>query len=247
MEQWQDRTAMLIGEGGVVKLQNSFVAIAGLGGVGSWAAEALARSGIGHILIIDQDLIAISNINRQIIALPHTVGLRKIDVMAERLQQINPYIKIETLHLTISAETINQIIDRKPDYILDAIDTITAKTALISKAYEQGIPIISAMSAGNRIDPQNYIVADISKTTFCPLAREVRSQLRQRGILTGVKVVFEPRKPEKPAAWKDVQPDANRTRKQQFTPASMVFAPAVCGLTMAAEVVKDLINKYEEH
>lgn len=245
MRDWQSRTEMLIGEHGISKLQKSHILIAGLGGVGSWAVESLARSGVGELTLVDKDVVDISNINRQLPALIDTVGQVKVEAMSQRVKRINPDIKINLMQLDITPLNVTQIIESEPNYIIDAIDTISAKVALITLAKKYNIPIISAMGAGNRLNPAGFQVADINTTHTCPLARAVRQQLRKNGVISGVKVVFNPQNMVRPVRWDMCTVDESQPRKMQYPPASMVFAPAVCGLTLAAEVVQDLIKELE--
>ena len=233
---------MLIGENNVDKLNKATVIIAGLGGVGSWAAISLARSGVQNFVLIDKDIIDSSNINRQAIAFSDNIGTAKVDEMDKRLKRINPFISTKLLKLNIDKENAYDIANLEADYLIDAIDTITAKASLIKYAHRNGLPIISAMGAGNRLDASNYQVCDISKTYNCPLARALRKILRKAGIDEGVKVVFDPSDVKKPDSWPKYR-DSNIPRKEAFPPASMIFAPAISGLLMAQEVVNDIIKK----
>ncbi|MBE5751070.1 MAG: tRNA threonylcarbamoyladenosine dehydratase [Clostridiales bacterium] len=227
MNETLTRTAALIGEKSVEKLKNARVIVFGLGGVGGYTAEALARSGVGSMDIVDNDVFALSNINRQIGALHSTIGRRKTEVMAERLRDINPELKITAHELFVLPENVEQFDFSAYDYVVDAIDTVKSKIAIIERAKMSGVPVLSAMGAGNKLDPTKFKAVDISKTSVCPLARAVRQELKKRGI-NDVKVVYSE---ETPA-------------KTDFSvPASIVYATAVMGLLIAKEVIDDLICK----
>lgn len=217
------RAETLIGEDKINKLNNSKVAIFGVGGVGGYVAEALARSGVGTFLLVDSDTVDITNINRQIIALSSTIGKSKVEIMKERILDINPSSNVEIRKCFYLPENADEFDFSQYDYIVDAVDTVTAKINIITKAKECSVPVISAMGAGNKLDPTAFKVADISKTKVCPLAKVMRYELKKRGI-KGVKVVYSE---ELPVLKKQV-------------PASIAFVPSVAGLIMAAEIVKDL-------
>lgn len=219
------RTKNLIGAEAVEGLSNASVAIFGIGGVGGFVTEALARSGIGHFLLVDSDTVDITNINRQIVALDSTVGKSKVQVMRSRILDINPEADVEIRECFYLPENADEFDFSKYDYIVDAVDTVTAKINIISKAKECGVPIISAMGAGNKLDPTAFKVADISKTKVCPLAKVMRYELKKRGI-KDVKVVYS---------------EENPVLKLQI-PASISFVPSVAGLIMAGEVIKDLTS-----
>lgn len=223
------RTAALIGEDAVKILQNSRVMLFGLGGVGSFVAEALVRSGIGEIDIYDNDTVDITNINRQLIALENTIGRLKTEVTAERLKQINPNVKVFEHPVFVTPEIIENTDFSKFDYVIDAIDNVTAKIAICKKARECNIPVISAMGAGNKLDPTLFEIAPIEKTGVCPLARVMRLELRKRNI-TGVKAAFS----KEPAI---------KNNKSEKSPASIAFVPSVMGLIIAGEVIKDIIKE----
>ena len=227
------RTALLLGEAGVEKLKKARVAVFGVGGVGGYVVEALARSGVGKLDLIDKDVVSISNINRQIIALHSTLGQYKTDVAAARAKDINPEIKVRCHHLFYLPETADSFDFSKFDYVVDAIDTVSGKVALIENAKRVGVPVISSMGAGNKLDPTAFEVADIAKTTVCPLARVMRRELKKRGI-DGVKVVYSKEEPL-PVGLKD-----GETGKS--IPGSVAFVPSVVGLIIAGEVIKDLIK-----
>lgn len=234
MEQELIRTQMLIGESGLEKLRHARVAVFGIGGVGGYAAEALVRAGIGALDLIDNDVVSISNINRQIIALHSTVGRSKVEVAAERFRDINPNIKLNLNKCFYLNENREEFNFKQYDYVIDAIDTVAGKISLIDETTKAGVPIISAMGAGNKLDPTAFKVADISKTSVCPLARVMRQELRKRGI-NHVKVVYSTEPAINPAACSE------KTTKRQ-TPGSISFVPSVMGLFIAAEVVKDLLS-----
>ena len=235
MKEEFEREAMLLGEDAIQKLNNSYVALYGLGGVGSYTAEALARSGVGKILLIDSDVVSKSNINRQLCALQSTVGRYKVDVVAERLLDINPDLIIEKYYGFVLPENISDFAFDKFDYVIDAIDTVSAKLAIIQKADENNVPVISCMGTGNKLDPTALTVTDISKTTMCPLARVMRRELKKRGI-NHLKVVFSTEEPKAQKYY--VQTESNK-----IPPASVAFVPSVAGLIAASEAIKDLISK----
>lgn len=228
------RTELLIGEDSIQKLQNSRVAIFGIGGVGGYTVEALARSGVGTLDLIDNDSVCITNLNRQIIATHKTLGQNKVDVAKERALDINPNIKINTYNTFYNNESQHLFEFSKYDYIVDAIDTVEGKLSLIENAKKYNIPIICAMGAGNKMDPTKFEVTDISKTTVCPLARVIRNELKKRHIKK-VKVVFSTEPPIKP----------QKTEEESYKktiPGSNAFVPPVVGLIIAGEVIKDLIG-----
>jgi tRNA A37 threonylcarbamoyladenosine dehydratase len=225
---------MLIGDGAVEKLKSAHVAVFGVGGVGGYAVEALARAGIGAIELIDSDRVSISNINRQIIATHDTVGEYKCDVMKSRILSINPDCDV-TVHNIFFDESVKESFDfSKYDYVVDAIDSLGAKIELIASAKEKKIPIISAMGAGNKLDPTRFEVSDVSKTEVCPLARAVRTSLKKSGIYN-LKVVYSKENPVVPPIVSD-----GETRR---VPASISFVPSSMGLIIAGEVIKDLIKE----
>lgn len=219
------RCEMLIGADALEKLKNSSVAVFGVGGVGGYVVEALTRSGVGRIAIIDKDVVDESNINRQIVALTSTIGKSKTDVMKDRMLDINPDVKVEAFREFYLPENADFIDLASFDYVVDAIDNVTAKIELIKRCKEAGVPIISAMGAGNKLDPTRIEIADISKTSVCPLAKVIRRKLADLGI-SGVTVAYTKEAP------------ANALGGR--TPASMMPVPAVMGLTMASKVLRDL-------
>lgn len=232
------RTEMLIGEAGLKKLQESTVAIFGIGGVGSYTVEALARSGVGHLVLIDHDDVCISNINRQIHATSKTVGGSKVELMKARLLEINPACKVTIYQEKYLPETAALLLKPDYDYVVDAIDMVTAKIDLIVRSKEMGLPIISAMGAANKLDPTKLQVADIYKTSMCPLAKVMRHELKKRRVKK-LKVVYSTEQPVVPNQAL-VHGGAGSNRRQ--TPGSMIFVTGAAGLILAAEVVKDLIN-----
>lgn len=236
MENQYSRTEMLLGEEGVERLKKSRVAIFGVGGVGGYAAEAIARAGVGEIDLIDSDAVSVSNINRQIIATHDTVGKYKTEAMRDRILSINPEAKI-TCHNLFFDENTRDVFDFSSyDYVIDAIDSLSAKVELIVSATGAGTKIISAMGAGNKLDPTMFRVSDISKTTVCPLARAVRIALRKRGI-NHLKVVYSTELPVVP-------PEVSDGVKKRV-PGSISFVPSVMGLILAGEVIKDISGKNE--
>ena len=224
------RTALLLGDAGMARLARARVAVFGVGGVGGHVAEALARSGVGALELIDDDVVSPSNLNRQIVALHSTLGLPKVDVAAARIRDINPDCLITPRRVFFTPETAPQFDFSSYDYVVDAIDTVIGKVQLIVAAKAAGVPIICAMGAGNKLDPTRFEVADIHDTTVCPLARVMRRECRRRGI-EGVKVVYSR---EEPVAVPG--PEFG----QKPTPGSTAFVPAVAGLILAGEVVKDI-------
>ena len=225
------RTAFLLGEDSLARLAQARVALFGVGGVGGYAAEALARGGVGRIDLIDKDTISESNINRQIIALSSTVGRSKVSVMAERIKEINPSADVRTYETFYLPETAHQFNFSEYDYIIDAVDTVTAKLSLIQQAILAGTPIISSMGTGNKLNPAAFEVADISKTAVCPLARVMRRELKKRGI-SSLKVVYSKEEP--------LTPSETIEEFGKHLPGSISFVPAAAGLILAGEVICDL-------
>lgn len=226
-----ERSELLLGTEGIEKLKNSKVAIFGVGGVGGYVVEALARSGIGKLDLIDSDIVTLSNLNRQIIALHSTIGQPKVNVAKERCLDINPNIKINTHQIFYLPENAEQFDLSNYDYIVDAIDTISAKISLVENANKCNIPIISAMGAGNKFEAQAFKVADISKTSVCPLAKIMRKELRLRGI-NHLKVVYSEEIPQK----------IDNIKGENLV-GSLSYVPSVVGLLIAGEVINDLIYK----
>ena len=225
------RTEMLLGKEKVDMLRGKSVIVFGIGGVGGYTCEALARSGIGKIALVDNDLVSLSNINRQIIALHSTVGRYKVDVMKERINDINPYIEVVALRDFLTEENIESFNIEGYDYVVDAIDTVKSKIALAALCDKIDKPLVSSMGAGNKTDPCAFKVSDIYKTSVCPLARSMRTQLKKLGVKR-LKVVYSEEKP--------ISREISEGEKR--APASCSFVPSVVGLIVAAEVIKDLIN-----
>lgn len=236
MAQQFSRTEMLIGKHGIETLKKSWVAVFGIGGVGSYTAEALARAGVGKLTLIDYDKICETNINRQLHALHSTVGQVKVEVMAKRLLDINPKLEIEIYPEFLGENNSNILMKADYDYIVDAIDTVTAKLLLVEKANQMGIRVVASMGAGNKLTANSFEVVDISETKNCPLAKVMRRELRKRNIHEGLKVVYSPEPPITPLV--EEHNNANSRRK---TPASISFVPAVAGLLLAGEVINDLL------
>lgn len=228
------RCEMTVGAEAMERLASARVAVFGVGGVGGYVVEALVRSGVGNLDIFDKDVVSPSNINRQIIALCDTVGLPKVQVMAERAKKINPYVNITPHRIFYLPENSGSIDLSVYDYVADAVDTVSAKLELISKAKEAGVRIISAMGAGNKLDPTAFRVADINKTSVCPLARVMRRELKKRGI-KDVKVVYSTEEAITP-----LNPIVDEESKKAV-PGSFAFVPSVMGLIMGGEIVKDII------
>jgi tRNA A37 threonylcarbamoyladenosine dehydratase len=230
------RTRILLGAPALEKLAHSRVAVFGVGGVGGYTVEALARSGIGSLDLIDNDTVSLTNINRQIIALQSTVGRLKTEVAAERARDINPDIKVCTHEIFYSPDTSGSINLSQFDYIVDAIDSVSGKIELAVQAKAAGVPIISSMGAGNKLDPTAFEVSDIFKTSVCPLARVMRYELKKRGIKR-LKVVYSKETPLTPIADEEVLTECKGRRS---VPGSTAFVPSVVGLIIASEVIKDL-------
>ncbi|MBQ3137134.1 MAG: tRNA threonylcarbamoyladenosine dehydratase [Clostridia bacterium] len=227
------RTEMLIGKDALSRLKDCRVAVFGIGGVGGYVAEALARSGVGNLDLFDNDTVSLSNINRQLFALHSTVGKLKTAVAHERLTDINPEIKIREHNIFVLPSNIDDIDFSVYDYVIDAIDTVAGKIAIIEKAKNEKIPVISSMGTGNKTDPTKFEITDIFKTSVCPLARVMRYEMKKRGIKK-LKVLFSPEEPHKPS------PSADNERP---VPASIAFVPSVAGLIIAGEVIKSLTEK----
>lgn len=227
MENWQDRTTALIGNESVNRLNSSKVFVFGIGGVGGHVVEALCRAGVGEFVLVDKDEVSITNINRQIIATSDTVGKYKTEVMQERIKSINPEAKVTCINEFYLPENADTIDFSDADYVIDAVDTVTAKIEIIRRAKLADVPVISSMGTGNKLDVSKFKVADISKTSVCPLAKVMRKELKERGIF-GVKVLYSTEEP--------LKTDLGRT------PASISYVPACGGLMIAGEVIKDLIG-----
>ena len=229
------RTEMLLGSDAIQKLQNARVAVFGLGGVGGYVVEALARSGVGSLDLIDSDRVSVSNLNRQILATHSTVGMLKVDAARNRVLDINPECQVKTWPVFYTPDTADTFDFTQYDYIVDAIDTVTGKLALVERAKAAGTPIICCMGTGNKLDASAFQVADISKTTMCPLARVMRRELAKRGI-RHLKVVYSQEEALTPTGWEE---EAAALGKRQI-PGSVAFVPGAAGLLLAGEVIRDL-------
>ena len=238
MKEEQLRTAMLLGEEAMQRLQKARVALFGIGGVGGYALEALARAGIGQLDLIDSDTVSRSNINRQLLATQSTVGMPKVEAGRRRVLDINPDCVVRTWEVFYTPETAGQFDFTRYDYIVDAIDTVTGKLQLVQAAMEAGTPIICCMGTGNKLDASAFEVSDISKTTMCPLARIMRKELSKRGI-RHLKVVYSREEALSPTGWEE---EAKLLGKRQI-PGSVSFVPGAAGLILAGEVIRDLAGK----
>ena len=228
-EEWKSTTELLIGKDNIQKLANSKVIVYGIGGVGSFVVEGLVRAGIEHIILVDNDVIAPSNLNRQVHATISNIGKLKVDCMKERILSINPKVNVET-YISQNIENGEELlIDDTIDYVVDAVDTITTKLKLVQRAKEKQVPIISCMGTGNKLDPTKFEIADIYKTSVCPLAKVMRKELKKRGIQE-LKVLYSKEEPIK-------------HDMESRTPASISFVPSVAGMMIAGEVIKDIIKK----
>jgi len=242
------RNELAIGVEGLDVMKNSTVAVLGVGGVGTFAAEALARSGIGRIVLIDKDVVDITNINRQIIALLTTIGQPKAELMRDRIKLINPECEVITLNMFYTEETYERLFEIPLDYVLDASDTISYKIHIAKECMRRDIPICSSMGAANKMDPTKFQVSDISKTSMDPMARVIRQKLRKEGIKKGFKVVYStemPVKPREDVTQKIVPETAPDRRKAQMPPASNAFVPSVAGLILASVAIRDLLAKHD--
>lgn len=239
---WLSRTQFLLGQAGMEKLKNARVAVFGLGGVGGYAVEGLARSGVGALELVDHDTVSMTNLNRQILATTETVGMDKVEAAARRVAAINPEIRVTARKIFYLPETADQFDFTSYDYVIDAIDTVTGKLMLIQAARQAGTPIISCMGTGNKLDPTAFRVGDISQTTVCPLARIIRKECRKRGIQK-LKVVYSTEDPisctlaPNDPAWAELPEGRNAL------PGSVCFVPAVAGMILAGEVIRDLISE----
>ena len=233
MKKYLERTQLLLGENAIENLGKARVLVFGVGGVGGYVVEALARCGVGHFTLVDHDDVSESNINRQIIALTSTIGRAKVEVMAERILDINPAANVETrceFYLPENADTFDFT---KYDYVVDCVDTVAAKIQIIQSAKSADVPVISSMGTGNKLDPSRFEITDISKTSVCPLAKVMRHELKKRGIKK-VKVLYSKEEPMKVSA--EIEPGS----KRRSVPGSIAFVPSSAGLLIASEVVKDL-------
>lgn len=226
-ETWNSRTEQLIGKEAIEKLRQAKVIVYGIGGVGSFVVEGLVRAGVGNIVLVDPDSISITNFNRQIHATYSTIGKRKIDVMKQRILDINPELKVDTYMPQEILEGEESLINSSFSYIIDSVDTVSTKLKLIQKAKEEQVPILSCMGTGNKLDPTQFEITDIKKTSVCPLAKVIRKELKKRGI-NSLKVLYSKEEPIK-------------TKKQEVV-ASISFVPSIAGLMIAGEVIKDIIT-----
>ena len=236
MENQWIRTELLLGEEAVEQLKKSHVAVFGVGGVGGYVVEALARTGVGTCDLIDRDTVSVSNINRQIIATHSTVGKVKVEVMKDRILEINPEAKVNIHKCFFLPENAGEFDFSRYSYVVDAVDTVTAKIELVMQARKAGVPIISSMGAGNKLDPTKFEVTDIYKTSVCPLAKVMRKELKKRGV-KNLKVVYSTEKALQPGV------DLSGEEGRRAVPGSVAFVPSVAGLIAAGEVIKDLITK----
>ena len=242
MADWLSRTKLLYGEDKINDLTNKKVCVFGIGGVGGYVCEALARSGVGTLILVDNDKVSETNINRQIIATTSTIGMYKVDVMEKRIKDINPNCNVITHKCFFLPENENQFDFKEYDYVIDCIDTVTAKIALVLKAKKENVKIISSMGTGNKTNPQSFLVSDIYKTSIDPLARVMRYELKKRRI-NKLKVVYSTESPKKPLMDKDEYEEKTNDKiheNRRQTPSSNAFVPASAGLLIASEVIKDL-------
>lgn len=226
-----DRSEILLGQEALEKLSRSSVAVFGIGGVGSYTVEALVRGGIGSLFLCDGDVVSLTNINRQLVATSKTIGISKVEVAKEHCLEVNSAVNVQTENIFFNSENAENIDFTQFDYVIDAIDTVSSKLLLIEKAKQANIPVISCMGAGNKLDPTQFEVTDISKTSVCPLAKVMRYELRKRGI-TKVKVVYSKEEPIR----------HGKSENGKALPGSVSFVPSVAGLIIAGEVIKDLIK-----
>lgn len=242
MEEKYTRTAMLVGEEGLKKIKNSRVAVFGIGGVGGNALEAIVRAGVGEVLIFDNDTVSESNINRQIIATYTTVGMYKTDAFEKRISDINPLCRVKKHTVFVTPEIIEELDLSNLDYVIDAIDTVSAKIALAEKCERENIPLISSMGTGNKLDPTRFEITDIYKTSVCPLARVMRSELKRRGV-KALKVLYSKEEPIKPSFIPEESGAPCENERKKIPPASISFVPSAAGLIIASEVINDIIKK----
>jgi len=235
---WLSRTELLIGRENLIKLSNAHVLVLGMGGVGSFAAEFIARGGVGKMTIVDGDVVDPSNRNRQLPALATNHGQSKVAIMAERLKAINPEIELNVVNEFVRPEAIDKLLDTDADYLIDAIDSLTPKLTCLRAAFHKGMRIVSSMGAGGKLDPTQLQVVDISKTHNCPFAQQIRKQLRAEGIKKGIKVVFSPELPDKKSIMKT---DGTNFKKSAY--GTISYLPAVFGATAASVVIRDLIEE----
>ena len=242
MEERNLRTAMLIGENAIEALKAARVAVFGIGGVGGHAVDALVRAGIGEIDLFDNDTISESNINRQLIATYETLGMLKTEAFKKRIKNINTSCRVNLHTVFVTAETIDALDLKCYDYILDAIDTVSTKIALAEKADKEGVRIISSMGTGNKLDPLKFEISDIYKTSVCPLARIMRTELRKRKVRS-LKVLYSKEEPRTPISYDTASPAPCEEKRKKSIPASISFVPAAAGLIIAGEIIKDIIGE----
>mgnify|MGYP004477397201 FL=1 len=243
------RTELLVGADGIEKLKNAKVMVFGVGGVGSFAVEALTRAGVGTLILVDDDTVCITNLNRQIHATHNAVNKNKVDVMKERILSINKNCNVITHQVFVTPENLKELIPDDVDYVIDAIDTVTAKIALAQYCYEKGINLIASMGTGNKLDPTQFKVADIYDTKVCPLAKVMRYELKKRGVKK-LKVVYSEEKPMKPSGEKIVSLETEDTSKdstklvktKRQVPGSVSFVPPVAGMILGGEVIKSILD-----
>lgn len=235
MSEEYTRTELLIGREGMERLRNASVLVFGVGGVGSHCIEALARSGVGHLTIVDNDVVSVTNINRQSIALHSTVGRYKTEAMKEKIRDIDPEIKVNTYETFILSDNVAQVMTGDEDYIIDAVDTVTAKLSIVQTALEKGIPVISSMGTGNKLHPEMFEIDDISRTSVCPLCRVMRRELKARGIFH-LKVLYSREKPVDISG----RSSGEVTGARRAVPGSISFVPPAAGLLIAGEVIREL-------
>ncbi len=247
------RTQLLLGADNMERLSKAKVAVFGIGGVGGYVVEALVRSGVGHFVLVDDDKLCLTNINRQIIATRKTVGQYKVDVMKERILDINPDADVEVRKCFYLPENAHEFDFSEYSYVVDAVDTVTAKIEIIMRAKECGVPVISSMGAGNKLDPAAFQIADIYKTTMCPLAKVMRRELKKRGVKK-LKVVYSNEKPTRPLDDMSISCRTNcvcppgakhKCTERRDIPGSVAFVPSVAGLILAGEIIKDLTTSPE--
>lgn len=232
-----ERSLLVFEEKGIKQLQNSHVLVAGVGGVGGFVIEALARAGVGKLTIVDHDSVSASNLNRQIIALKSTLGENKALVMKNRINDINPDCKVNTIQSFLRPEDMDELLEKKFDYVVDAIDSLNCKVALVVTAYQKGLKVVSSMGAGRRIDPSKIEVADISKTHTCGLARNMRQRLKKQRIAKGIPVVFSTELPKAPGPMEEIEGARGRVVN-----GTASYMPGIFGLMLAGLVVKDLAS-----
>lgn len=248
MQHYLSRTELLIGKQSLDLLRSKKVAVLGIGGVGSYAAEALARCGVGRLLIVDDDTVCLTNINRQLHATLKTIGKRKVDVMKERIKDIDEGIEVDARHLCVTPENVSNLLDPGIDYVIDALDTVSAKISVVEHCVKNNINIIACMGAGNKLDPTKFVVTDLYKTKSCPLARVMRNELRKRGI-SALKVVYSEEIPMKPLEAEVLtckhgcicdDGGGRKCSEKRQIPASISFVPPVAGFVLAGEVIRQL-------